>query len=327
MKINFEPNKSKVSQLVEALNLAISSGEYGDGDALPSIRTLSTNYNLSRDTVYKAYQELREKGIVESTPTKGYFVFNRVKNVFVLLDIFSPYKEDFYNELMSRLHGKFNVDLYFHHYNERSFNNLITDSIGRYDLYLVISLLNDSYPKVLDRLDNTKVLLLDLGKFKKDKYSYVCQGFDSTLYNCLQSGLDKLKKYKDLCFMIHHKSEHPRSCLPYFERFCIDNGFGHTIITHDIKEEDVLPNKAYLIARHKDLADFVKICKSKNFKLGRDVGVIVFNDAPMLEVIEDGISVITTDFKKMGSYAAEFVQSNKKVQVYVPTRLIIRGSL
>lgn len=327
MILNIEPNKSKVSQLVEALNSAISKGLYKDGEALPSIRTLSAKYDLSRDTVYKAYQELREKGIVESTPTKGYFVFNKVKNVFVLLDIFSPYKEDFYNELTSKLHENYNVDLYFHHYNERSFNNLILDSIGRYDLYLIINLQNDVYSKVLDRLDNTKVLLLDLGKFKKDKFSYVCQGFDSTLYNCLTSGLDKLKKYDELYFYIHEKSEHPKSCLPYFVNFCVDNDFKYNIITKNIKEKEVQPNRAYLIARHNDLVDFVKICRKKELEIGVDVGVITFNDAPMLEIIEKGISVITTDFKMMGNYAAEFVILNNKIQTYIPTKLILRGSL
>ncbi|NMA75442.1 MAG: GntR family transcriptional regulator [Bacteroidales bacterium] len=327
MKLNLEPNKSKVSQLVEALSSAISKGVYKAGETLPSIRVLSAKYNLSRDTVYKAYQELREKGIVESTPTKGYFVFNRVKNIFVLLDIFTPYKEDLYNELTSKLHEDYNVDLFFHHYNERSYNNMILDSIGRYDLYLITNFQNDVYSKVLDRLDNTKVLLLDLGKFKKDKFSYVCQGFDSTLYNCLMSGLDKLKKYSELYFFIHEKSEHPKSCLPYFVSFCVDNGFKYNIRTKDIKEIDIQPNRAYLISRHKDLVDFVKICRKKDLEIGEDVGVITFNDAPMLEIIENGISVITTDFKMMGSCAAEFVVSNKKIQTYIPTKLILRGSL
>jgi DNA-binding LacI/PurR family transcriptional regulator len=47
----------------------------------------------------------------------------------------------------------------------------------------------------------------------------------------------------------------------------------------------------------------------------------------MLEVIENGISAISTDFKQMGKLAAEYIKKRQKIQTYVPTRLIVRGSL
>ncbi len=71
----------------------------------------------------------------------------------------------------------------------------------------------------------------------------------------------------------------------------------------------------------------VKICREKKLKLGSDVGLITFNDAPMLEVIENGISAISSDFKQMGKLSAEFIKTRNKVQTYVTTKLIIRGSL
>ena len=164
----------------------------------------------------------------------------------MLLDIFGPYKENFYKELTANLPLNYRLDLYFHHYNKRSFNNIIQDSVGRYDLYLITNLQNDVYSEVLDRLDNTKVLLVDLGKFKKDKFSYVCQGFDTTLYDCLTSGLDKFSKYKEICLVFNAKSEHPKSCIPYFEQFCMDNNFAYNIITRDLNSFDIVPGTAYM---------------------------------------------------------------------------------
>ncbi|MDR1884323.1 MAG: GntR family transcriptional regulator [Prevotella sp.] len=327
MVLDFDQNKSKVKQLADAVRTSISNGEFKEGDVLPSINKISSKYGLARDTVYKAFQELKEKGIIESAPTRGYFVSNTVNNIFVLFDIFSPYKENLYKELTANLPLNYRLDLYFHHYNKRSFNNIILDSIGRYDLYLITNIENDVYPEILDRLDNSKVLLIDLGKFKKDKFSYVCQGFDTTLYDCMTSALHKFQKYREICFVFNSKSEHPKSCIPYFESFCDDNNLKYSIITRELNSFDILPETAYLAARHIDMIQIVKICRLQNYELGKDVGLVTFNDAPMLEVIENGISVISTDFKQMGKIAAEYIKTRNRIQTYTPTKFIIRGSL
>jgi DNA-binding LacI/PurR family transcriptional regulator len=88
-----------------------------------------------------------------------------------------------------------------------------------------------------------------------------------------------------------------------------------------------MPGEDYLIVSHYDMIEAVKICRQKGLKLGQDVGIVTFNDAPMLEVIENGISVISTDFKQMGTQAARFINYNERVQTVIPTRLIVRGSL
>lgn len=327
MTVELNKNRSKVQQIADIISGSISNGKYKEGDSLPSINKMSTDFNLSRDTVYKAFQKLKSKGIIESTPTKGYFVSKAVNNIFVLLDVFSSFKGDFYKELMSNLPINYRVDLYFHQFNEKLFNNLIIDSIGRYDLYIVTNYINDVYYEVLDRLDNSKVLLIDLGKFKKDKFSYICQGFDNTLYDCLTSRLDLIRKYNELRFIFPMEAEHPRSCIPFFIKFCEDNEIKYQLIRRNMKEADIIPGIAYLVVWHSDVVDFVKICRSKKLKLGEDIGLITFNDTPMLEMIENGISVISTDFKQMGKLTAEYIKNQQKIQTYIPTQLIVRGSL
>lgn len=327
MILKFEQNKSKVRQLADAITTAISNGEFKQGDLLPSINNISTEYGLARDTVYKAFQQLKEKGVIESAPTKGYFVSNTVNNIFVLLDTFSPYKEDFYNELMVNLPMNCKIDLYFHHYNKRSFNNSILDSLGHYDLYLVTNLQNEVYSEVLDRMDNSKVLLLDLGEFSKDKFSYVCQGFDMTLYECLLSVLPRFEKYNEICFVFNSNSKYPKSSIPYFKRFCEDNNLKYSIIIRDLRPFDIVPGIAYLSVDHADMIQIVKICRLQNYELGKDVGLVTFNDAPMLEVIENGITCISTNYREMGKVAAEYIRTRNRVQTYIPTKVILRGSL
>ncbi len=327
MRVEFQSNTTKVKQLADALRQAIAQGEYKEGEMLPSINKLSAELNLARDTVFKAFQELKLSGAIQSAPTKGYYVSSSINHVLVMLDIFSPYKNKLYNALTENLSPNDRLDLYFHHYNEDHFNMIIKNSLGRYNKYVVMNLLNDVYSEVLNLLDRSKVLLIDFGKFDKSGYAYVCQGFDTTLYDCLSSSSHLFLKYEKLNFVFPIDSEHPRGGIRFFHRFCEENNLGSQLIERHIRKEDIHQGEAFLVVSHMDMIEAVKICKAKKLTLGKDVGLVTFNDAPMLEVIDNGITCISVDFREMGLLAARFINHNERLQTYIPTRLIIRGSL
>lgn len=326
MELKFTQQISKVKQLADAISEAISNNEYCEGEPLPSINRLSKMYNVSRDTVFKAFGELKRKGVVDSTPTKGYYVCNGINKILLLLDIYSPYKCELHQALTQNLPLNYKIDLYFHDYNEEKFNKIILDSVGRYNAYLIMNYCNDRYSEILDELDANKVMLLDFGKFEKERFAYVCQGFDSTLYDCLSDGVELFRKYKKLVFVYPDKTEHPSSCIPYFEQFCRDLCMDYEIVPV-VGEEKIEAGTALLIVKHADLIDVVKTVRRKRYRLGKEVGVVVFNDEPMLEIIDNGIAAISTDFRRMGEVAAGFIRTKKKIQTYIPTTLIKRPSL
>ena len=326
MELKFTQQISKVKQLADAISEAISNNEYREGEPLPSINRLSKMYNVSRDTVFKAFGELKRKGVVDSTPTKGYYVCNGINKILLLLDIYSPYKCELHQALTQNLPLNYKIDLYFHDYNEKKFNKIILDSVGRYNAYLIMNYCNDRYSEILDELDANKVMLLDFGKFEKERFAYVCQGFDSTLYDCLSDGVELFRKYKKLVFVYPDKTEHPSSCIPYFEQFCRDFCMDYEIVPV-VGEEKIEAGTALLIVKHADLIDVVKTVRRKRYRLGKEVGVVVFNDEPMLEIIDNGIAAISTDFRRMGEVAAGFIRTKKKIQTYIPTTLIKRPSL
>ena len=109
-------------------------------------------------------------------------------------------------------------------------------------------------------------------------------------------------------------------------KFCKEVKIKCRIETH-IKEEDVQEGKAFFLVQHLDVVSLIKIAKKKNLDIGKHVGIICYNDSTMFEVIENGITVISTDFAKMGELAAEFILTKNPVQATVPTSLILRGSL
>jgi hypothetical protein len=168
--------------------------------------------------------------------------------------------------------------------------------------------------------------LLDLGDFEKESYSFVCQDFGKSVYQCLLTGLAQIKKYKKLYLSVPDESEHPKITTRYVKKFCKDFGIESEVIK-SIDKQDFTKGNIYFIIRQKDLIEVVKCCREKKLIVGSDVGLIAYNDTPMYEIIENGITVISTDFAQMGAKAAEFIRTRQKMQEIIPTRLIARGSL
>jgi len=326
MKIEFKQEGTKIQQLVDAFTVAIGQGQYRMGDPLPSINALSKTNHVSRDTVFKVYLELKRRGLIDSTPTKGYYINGAVNKVFMLLDTYSPFKDVLYNSFISNLPKNYHIDLIFQHYNLRVFESVINDSLGRYSMYVVMNFNNDRISDTLKKIDKGKLLILDWGKYKAENYSYVCQDFDQALYDCMVSGLPFIRKYRKMVMWLPESSPHPRSSVKWFKRFCNDHGIAFHVAEH-IDEKDVKREVAYFVVPQKELVKMVKFCRNRRFKLGCDLGLIGYNDMPEYEVIENGITVISTDFAQMGKRAAEFVKSKNKIQEIIPTQLILRGTL
>lgn len=59
------------AQLIAALRRAIVSGEIADGERLPSAQDLAAALDLNRNTVLRAYRDLREEGLVELHRGRG----------------------------------------------------------------------------------------------------------------------------------------------------------------------------------------------------------------------------------------------------------------
>ena len=317
---------SKVQQLINAIIQAINLGDLVPGDTLPSINQMSVSANVSRDTVFKAYRELVRRGTIESSPQRGYFVATDLNKVMLFLDTYSSFKDTLYHNLRSNLPENYGVDIFFHHYNFRVFESILLDNIGQYSMYVVMNFNHDMISDVLKKIDANKLLILDWGRFEKGNYSYVCQDFDQAVYNSLVSGLQRIRAYEEFVLIFPKETYHPHETINAFKQFCKDYAIKHSIV-NVFDPFTKLENKLFFVIDEVDLVQIVKTTNSAKLELGKDVGIISYNDTPMKEIIGNGISVISTDFALMGKMAADFVLHKQKLQLIIPTTLTERGSL
>lgn len=319
--------QTKVRQLVHSITESISMGQLKIGDILPSINQLSKESGFSRDTVFKAYNILKQRNIIESAPTKGYYVANESFRVFMLLDDFSAFKEQLYQSFRTNLPESFSVDLLFHHYNPEVFQQLIENSLGRYSIYVVMNIDHKSIHPILEKIDSNKLLILDMGSSIIGKYNYLVQDFNTSVYECLEEGFNQLKKYNELVLVYEKNSTpHPAETVNAIMSYCKTHGLLFRMVkqTPDIK---IQKGQVWFVIRDSDLVEIIKSCRSKGFVLGKDIGVLSYNDTPMKQIVGGGISVISTDFERMGKLAADFVKKKQHIKKVLPTFLILRDSL
>lgn len=72
--LHFEDGYPVSDQIVRAVRKAIATGELSEGDAFPSVRTMSQDLKISPTTVHKAVSQLKSAGYLVSRPGIGMVV-------------------------------------------------------------------------------------------------------------------------------------------------------------------------------------------------------------------------------------------------------------
>ena len=75
------------------------------------------------------------------------------------------------------------------------------------------------------------------------------------------------------------------------------------------------------------LSGIVMLSKTKKLKIGEDIGIISYNESPINEIILDGLTTLSTDFKEMGRLAAEMVKSGRLLKIVNKFDLVIRKTM
>ena len=334
IKFNSNSSKPKFQQLIEYIISLIEDGTFLRGQRLPSINEVSESSGIARMTVAKAYDELRALGLVTSHHGKGFYVSStdtrNQLNIFVLFDALTPYKEILYDNLMANLGEGINVNIFFHHHNLKVFENLLLNNLGHYNYYVVMPHFKEDVTKILLNIPKDKLLILDIDTPKLgDDYAILYQDFEQNIYQGLTEAVLLIKKYKTLTLVLSSKNFQftPVGIINGFEKFCKKNGISYEIISNLEEEEHLQKAHAYLIFRENDLVRFINWTNKKGWKLGKDIGIVSYDDTPIKEILAEGISVISNDFALMGKRAAEMILSREKGRFVNDSRFIERKSL
>ncbi|MEX2336372.1 MAG: GntR family transcriptional regulator [Fulvivirga sp.] len=341
ISINNASRIPKYKQVVDSILEDISKGGVKVGQKIPSINEISEECNLSRDTVEKAYKVLKERKIIVSVKGKGYYVsktnlVTQVKILFMLNKL-SSYKMRIYNAFVNSLGANAQVDLRVYHCDDIVFLNMLEEYEGVYDYYVIMPHFKnrdhqhigytDDILKAISKIPVDKLLLMDyfLPELKGD-FAAVYQDFKADIYEVLNEGIDNLHQYEKLILVYPSQSvyPYPKEIAMGFKKFCMEQDIDYEVLDEIYDDMELQSKDAYLVIEDTDLVNLVKQTRDKKFELGKDIGIICYNDTPLKDLL--GITVISTDFDVMGETAAYMISKNKKEKVKNAFKLINRNS-
>lgn len=320
---------TKKKQIINSIEQAIISKKIKKGDKLPSINSLKIRLSISRDTVLDAYGDLKRRGIINSVAGKGYYLKNEKitvqKRIFLLFDEINLFKENLYNSFINNLKHEFEVDTYFHHFNFDFFRNMILNNVGNYSHYVIMPANFKKTKDILAHIDPDRVFLLDQLPNGMKNYAAVYQNFEMGVNNNLVLLNDKILNYKKIILIYDFKKQ-PEGILGGFTRYCKEYEKPFKIL-HSKDDINIRKNYVYMTLDDSSLISIIKQVKEKKIKIKKDIGIISFNESPLKEIIEGGITTISTNFSMMGKKLAEMIESNNRTLIENEIKLISRNSI
>jgi len=321
---------SKHEQFVLGFINAINDKLLSKGDSLPSVNSLMKELGFARETIAKGYKELMSRGIVESKNRIGFYVAHedtkQTLKLALVIFAFDSFQEVFYKTFSNGLGKDVHIDVFFHHNNITVFENIISTVRGKYGMYVVAPIPHKKTAGILATLPMSKFLMVDRYEPIPGDYSYVVQEFEKSSYKAFVALKEVIRGYKEMVYYYRPSTDTPVEILNAYKKFVKDHKIKGVIRTEYIPGS-IEKGKVYFTINNTELWAMLKDCIAKKFVIGKEVGILSHNDDMVKEIICNGITTYSTDFKIMAEKAADFVRTRKKIQEVLPTVLIRRQSL
>jgi DNA-binding transcriptional regulator YhcF (GntR family) len=338
-RIDEKSTTPKFMQMVETITRTVREGRLKRGDALPSVLDICGETGMARATVFKAYGILKQRGVIRAVPQKGYFVatedVSNTLRVLLLFDELPPYKQELYEAFRAELGARPKIDIMFHHCDIRVFATLLTDRADYYDRIAVMPFAHPRVTALIRKIPATKVILLDRCEaFLAGEFQFVGQNFESELTAALDSAWDRIGRYRRMILVmpknlkaVAMKSSQAPGFIPSTVReFCTTRNLPLVVVA-DSAAEPPVAGDLWFVIDDCDLVTVVEAANARNMVIGKDLGILAYNETAMRRIAANGITTVSTDFAAMGRRLAQVVLSADPVWETIPTRIYRRNSL
>ncbi|WPV01967.1 GntR family transcriptional regulator [Mucilaginibacter sp. cycad4] len=334
VKIDENSITPKYLQLINSILSGVESGKIAEGDILPSVYDFSIALETSRNTIERAYKELKKLNVVKSITGKGYFIantdFSRPTKVLLLFNKLSSHKKIMYDAFADVLGSNAAIDFYIYNNDFSAFKKLILEKINSYAKFVIIPHFIESPVNtydVINSIPKEKLILMDkLEPGVTGRFGAVYEDFERDIYKSLEQLLNKLNRYNTIKIIFPEHSYYSKDILTGFLKFCTQYAFEYEILS-SLDHETIVEGTVYINLMEDHLIELLEKIISINLKVGSDVGVISYNETPVKKIILDGITTISTDFQLMGEKTAELVLTNSTEHIAIPFKVTNRKSL
>jgi DNA-binding transcriptional regulator YhcF (GntR family) len=320
--------------LANSIIQSVREGKLTKNETLPSINELNYNFEISRDTAEKAYKYLKSIGLLGSVPGKGYYIKNDAAEqqfkVFLIFNKLSTHKKILYDAIVNGLGHEATIDFYIYNNDFAFFKKLLQNKSSDYSHYVILPHFMDggeNVHDVINTLPKEKLILLDkLVPGVNGDFAAVYENFEKDIFHALEEALPQLSKYNTLKIIFPEYTYFPDEILKGFFSFCIQYAFTYKVV-HNIQDEPINEGEVFINLMENDLVVLIERILATKLKIGKNIGVISYNETPLKKIILNGLTTISTDFEKMGEMTADIIKNGSTARHEVPFYLTLRSSL
>jgi DNA-binding transcriptional regulator YhcF (GntR family) len=324
----------KYLQISKSVMSAIEAGLIVKGQTIPSINDLSYELSLSRGTIEKSYQYLKDLKVISSFPGKGYYIskaeFKQDRKICLLFNNISARKKMVYDAFIETLGNSAFVDFFVYNNDLKHFERLLEENLDKYTHFVVLPhFINgeDQACKAINKIPKDKLKLLDNRMCGVNgDFGAVYENFERDIYEVFSKARVQLMKYHTIKMIFPVNSYYPKEIIKGFATFCRQYEFKYKVIDNII-DEPLCPGEVYVNLIDDDLVILIGRMIEAELKPGEDIGIISYNETPIKELLFNGITTISTDFKMLGAMAAQLILDNSKKHIAVPFDIKIRSSI
>lgn len=338
IQVNHTSKTPLYKQVVHEIKELITNKVWKEGHLLPSMNQLCDSLQVSKETVKKAYSILRTEGYIDSAHGKGFFVKKIKKQalqVLILFDILTFYKKELFESFSNHMDNNTEYTIRLFNQDIDLFEKFILENLGEFDYYVItphLPLTPKSQTRminVLKKIPNRQLVLLDRDiQELQGNYISVFQDFEHDVVEGLEQAKASIAKYSKLNIFTMKGSLYGKLLHQGIQRYCDDNQVVHTFFDQKIPSQLTAGESYFILSGQleNELIEIAKMAKQQKLKIGKDIGLLSYNESAINEIILNGLSVLSTDFKEMGREAALLIKEDKHRKFKCSFRFIKRNT-
>ena len=336
--IDKNSNVPLYKQIVSCVRKAECSNEAKPGEPMPSLNAVAAQFDISMETVKKAYEILKKENVIRGRQGKGFFINERAQNapkrIIMFVDKLSAYKLAICKGLTDNMKSEFNLTIRVHNKDLALFDIMISEAIGEYDYYIVAPHFDSCVSgarivKSLKRLPYERMILIDRDIPElKGNIGRIWQDFAGDACSALEKEIQKVGKYERVIVLDPGNSLYASQMAPKIKALLDKNGMDCRVC-RGFQSEMMTPGTLFIVLGGQMDTDHYAVLSEvikRGYTLGDSIGMITYNDEPVNEFICGGLASLTTDFAAMGRHAAEMIESGTQANIHNEFSLIARAS-
>ena len=180
------------------------------------------------------------------------------------------------------------IDFYIYNNDFALFKKLLSTRRDDYTNYVIIPHFiegGNHASEIINILPKVKLLLLDkILPGVSGEYAAVYEDFEHDIYHALREALDPLSKYHSLYIIFPKDSYYPPEIVKGFTDFCLEYAFNYKML-NDVEEETIQEGSVYIVVMEDDLVKLIEKIMATDFQIGKQVGIISYNEIPIKKII------------------------------------------